>query len=107
MLPLMEKVYLFPDAHAYANMDYYDITAKVVHKFSDTDKLTAAFFIGNDVCDDAPTESDQRVKNKSTIRKTARRTVGETSPPTFSGRTSKTKMCRSTPTSATAATTTG
>jgi len=58
MLPLMEKVYLFPDAHAYANMDFYDITAKVVHKFSDTDKLTAAFFIGNDVCDDAPTESE-------------------------------------------------
>ena len=64
MLPLMEKVYLFPDAHTYANMDFYDITAKVVHKFSDTDKLTAAFFIGNDVCDDAPLESDQRVKNQ-------------------------------------------
>lgn len=64
MLPLMEKVYLFPEAHTYANMDYYDITAKVVHKFSDTDKLTAAFFIGNDVCDDAPTESDQRVKKQ-------------------------------------------
>lgn len=60
MLPLMEKVYLFPDAHTYANMDYYDITAKVVHKFSDTDKLTAAFFIGNDVCDDAPQENEYK-----------------------------------------------
>lgn len=44
---------------SFANMNYYDINAKVTHKFSECDKLSAVFYLGNDVADTAPTDSNQ------------------------------------------------
>lgn len=55
MMPLLKSMYLHPDAlNPYANMDYYDISAKLVHRFSDRDKLSAVFYLGHDVCDESP-----------------------------------------------------
>ncbi len=58
VMPMLEKVYDKPESlQPYVNMDYYDINAKVVHKFSDNHKLSAVFYLGKDVNDSAPTES--------------------------------------------------
>lgn len=60
MMPILKDMYLHPDAlNPYANMDYYDISAKIVHKFSSRDKLSAVFYLGNDVCDESPNTDSQ------------------------------------------------
>lgn len=38
-------------------MNYYDLNAKFVHKFSDRDKLTAVVYWGKDVSDASPSDS--------------------------------------------------
>ncbi|NDW12909.1 TonB-dependent receptor [Bacteroides sp. 214] len=59
--PLLEEVYDKPSAlQPYSNMNYYDVNAKVVHKFSEQDKLSAVFYWGKDVSDSSPTESHQQ-----------------------------------------------
>ena len=58
VMPILEKVYDKPESlQPYVNMNYYDINAKVVHKFSDNHKLSGVFYMGKDVNDSAPTES--------------------------------------------------
>lgn len=60
VMPLLEKVYNKPESvQPYAKMNYYDINAKLVHRFSENDKLSAVFYWGKDVNDSAPTESSQ------------------------------------------------
>ncbi len=62
--PFLEKIYDQPQSlRAYANMDYYDISAKLVHKFSNRDKISAFFYKGNDVNDSAPTDSKSSSSN--------------------------------------------
>ncbi len=39
----------------YINLNYYDITARLAHRFSSRDRLSATFYIGNDKDDVAPT----------------------------------------------------
>ena len=59
--PLLEKVYDKPESlQPYADMNYYDINAKLVHRFSEQDKLSATFYWGKDVNNSAPTDSRQR-----------------------------------------------
>ena len=58
--PLLRKVYDKPDAlQPYSHMNYYDVNAKLVHRFSDRDKLSAVFYWGKDVNDSSPTDSRQ------------------------------------------------
>ncbi len=58
--PLLEKVYDKPEAmRPYSHMNYYDINAKLVHRFSHRDKLSAVFYWGMDVNNSAPTVSRQ------------------------------------------------
>ena len=44
---------------SFANMNYYDINAKLTRKFSDRDKVSAVFYLGNDVAVTAPSDSRQ------------------------------------------------
>lgn len=58
--PLLKKVYNKPDAlQPYSHMNYYDINAKLVHRFSERDKLSAVLYWGKDVSDASPTDSRQ------------------------------------------------
>lgn len=55
MQPLLDKVYDNANAlKPYSKMNYYDLNAKFVHKFSDRDKLTAVVYWGKDVSDASP-----------------------------------------------------
>lgn len=59
-MPMLEKVYDKPEGlKPYANMNFYDINAKLVHRFSNKDKISAVFYWGKDVNDSEPTESTQ------------------------------------------------
>ncbi len=63
--PLLEHYYDKPEAmRPYSNMKYYDITAKLVHKFNERSRLSALFYFGNDNDDETPTKSH---RHKNTI----------------------------------------
>lgn len=67
VMPMLEKVYDKPESlQPYAKMNFYDINAKLVHKFSDRDRLSAVFYLGKDVNDSSPTESTQTYSSDAT-----------------------------------------
>jgi len=45
---------------SFSNMNYYDINAKLTRKFTDRDKISAVFYLGNDVAVTAPSDSRQK-----------------------------------------------
>ena len=60
--PILEHFYDQPAAmRPYSNMKYYDITAKLVHKFNERSRLSALFYYGNDNDSETPTESFQHI----------------------------------------------
>lgn len=60
--PILEHFYDQPTAmRPYSNMKYYDITAKLVHKFNERSRLSALFYYGNDNDSETPTESFQHI----------------------------------------------
>jgi len=63
--PLLEEVvYDNPGAmNAYNHMKYFDINAKITHRFTEKDKLTAMFYYGRDVNNATPTETSQHFVN--------------------------------------------
>ena len=61
--PILEHFYDQPTAmRPYSNMKYYDITAKLVHKFNERSRLSALLYYGNDNDDESPSNS-QRYTN--------------------------------------------
>ena len=55
--PMLESVADNENAIApYANVNYYDITAKLAHRISDKHKLSALFYLGKDVNDVSPSQ---------------------------------------------------
>lgn len=61
--PILEHFYDQPAAmRPYSNMKYYDITAKLVHKFNERSRLSALLYYGNDNDDESPSNS-QRYTN--------------------------------------------
>lgn len=42
----------------YAKMNFYDINAKLVHRFSERDRLSAVFYLGKDGSNSSPTDSE-------------------------------------------------
>lgn len=55
--PMLEKVADNENAMApYANLNYYDITAKLAYHASDKHKLSALFYMGDDVNDVSPSQ---------------------------------------------------
>ena len=63
--PLLEEVvYDNPGAmNAYNHMKYFDINAKITHRITDKDKLSAMFYYGRDVNNATPTETSQHFVN--------------------------------------------
>ena len=63
--PILEKVYDSGEAlKPYSDMNYYDINAKLVHRFSENDKLSAVFYMGQDVIKAEPSaSSDSYMRN--------------------------------------------
>lgn len=56
--PVLEHYYDKPEAmQPYENMSYYDISAKLVHRFNARHTLSAVVYYGNDNDDNAPTRS--------------------------------------------------
>ena len=56
--PVLKHYYDRPEAlQPYSNMRYYDITAKLVHKFNERNRLSAVFYYGKDTDNESPTES--------------------------------------------------
>lgn len=74
VFPVLKKIYDKPRSlQPYANMNFYDVNAKLVHRFSDRDKISAVFYWGKDVNDSAPTESFQKY---SSVEKVVNNTRG-------------------------------
>ena len=59
--PMLEEViYDNPgQMNAYSHMRYWDVNAKLTHRFSDNDKLSAVFYMGHDVNNATPNETAQ------------------------------------------------
>lgn len=58
-LPLLKHYYdQKTSVQPYVNMNYYDITAKIVHKFNNRNRLSAVFYFGNDSDNESPAESN-------------------------------------------------
>lgn len=63
--PILKHYYDRPAAlQPYSNMGYYDITAKVVHKFNEQKRFSVLFYYGNDTNNESPT---QNYKYENTI----------------------------------------
>lgn len=62
---LAEVIYDNPgQMNDYTHMRYWDMNAKLVHKFSEKDKLTAMFYMGNDKNNDKPNTTKQHFENE-------------------------------------------
>lgn len=46
-------------------MNFYDVNAKLVHRFSERDRLSAVFYWGKDVSNSSPTDSETNFGSKS------------------------------------------
>lgn len=65
--PVLNKVYDNKKAlEPYAKMNFYDINAKLAHRFSDRDKLSFVFYWGKDVSNSSPTDSEYTFNLAST-----------------------------------------
>ena len=57
--PVLRKVYDNPDKLLpYSEMKYFDINAKITHKFSERNRLSASFYYGKDFDKTTPTNSE-------------------------------------------------
>lgn len=64
--PLLKSVYDNKKAmEPYAKMNFYDVNAKLVHRFSESDRLSAVFYWGKDVSNSSPTDSETNFGSKS------------------------------------------
>lgn len=64
--PLLKSVYDNKKAmEPYAKMNFYDVNAKLVHRFSERDRLSAVFYWGKDVSNSSPTDSETNFGSKS------------------------------------------
>ncbi len=80
VMPLLEKIYDDTETlNVFSKMDYYDVSAKLVHKFSSRDKLSAVFYMGKDVNDSAPSDSklDREDMSYSWLSERSNRTENE------------------------------
>ena len=50
---------------SYAKMNFYDVNAKLVHRFSESDRLSAVFYWGKDVSNSSPTDNEIEFNSKS------------------------------------------
>lgn len=65
----------------YAKMNFYDVNAKLVHRFSESDRLSAVFYWGKDVSNSSPTDSETNFGSKNgetRTKKMRQKTIGAT-----------------------------
>jgi len=63
--PILDKISTIGNTLAsYANMNYYDINSKITHRLSSRDKISAVFYLGNDVADMSPSDSKKQYSLK-------------------------------------------
>ena len=66
---LAEVIYDNPgQMNDYSHMRYWDMNAKLVHKFSEKDKLTAIFYMGNDKNNDKPNTTNQHLEREQMVQ---------------------------------------
>lgn len=66
--PILEKVYDDTEKlRSYSNMKYFDVNAKISHKFMADNKLTATFYYGRDRDDVAPSQSEYKQHTKELL----------------------------------------
>lgn len=59
VLPMLESVADNKNTTSpYANLNYYDLTAKLTHRFSDKNRLSALFYVGHDTNDVSPNQNE-------------------------------------------------
>ncbi len=64
--PQLKKIYDNKNAMApYAKMNFYDVNAKLVHRFSERDRLSAVFYWGKDVSNSSPTDNRSYFESES------------------------------------------
>lgn len=64
--PILERISENKNALTpYANVNYYDLSAKVVHRFSDKNQLSAFFYMGKDIDNQSPSDSELHTEEKS------------------------------------------
>lgn len=64
LAPVLKNIYDDSEnLRPYANMNYYDINAKIVHRFSKKGSLSAIFYMGRDKNNTSPSESNQYTVN--------------------------------------------
>lgn len=67
--PALKDLYDKPEAmRPYTDMNYYDISAKITHRFSDRDKISAVFYWGKDVNDNAPSSNKGKYDGNKQIQ---------------------------------------
>ncbi len=67
--PALKDLYDKPEAmRPYTDMNYYDIGAKITHRFSDRDKISAVFYWGKDVNDNAPSSNKGKYDGNKQIQ---------------------------------------
>lgn len=70
VLPLLESVADNEKAMSpYTNLNYYDLTAKLTHRFSDKSRLSALFYAGHDTNDVSPNQNETKNDNPDNNRK--------------------------------------
>lgn len=76
--PLLEHFYDQKSAlRPYSNMKYYDVTAKLVHKFNERSRLSALVYYGDDIDNEAPTASERHTDTRGDITETVDRQYAE------------------------------
>lgn len=62
--PTLRKYYDNKDAmQAYSDMNYFDINAKIVHKFNNRSRISAVFYYGKDYVNTQPSSSEKFYSN--------------------------------------------
>ena len=62
VLPMLESIADNKNATApYTNLNYYDLTAKLTHRFSDKNRLSALLYMGHDTNDVNPNQNEMNI----------------------------------------------
>ena len=62
VLPMLESIADNKNATApYTNLNYYDLTAKLTHRFSDKNRLSALLYMGHDTNDVSPNQNEMNI----------------------------------------------
>ena len=80
VLPMLESIADNKNATApYTNLNYYDLTAKLTHRFSDKNRLSALLYMGHDTNDVNPNQNEMNINEADMEEKQTTKTGTENS----------------------------